>query len=370
MKKKIIYGIASLVILSAAIGFSAYLINAKPLPLKDSAKENVMYVKTQKGALTEMTSDMVYRGRISSFDNISLAAEVTGRLMQGDVRFKTGESFKKNDVIIKIYSEDIQAALKSAKSSFLQTVSKILPDLKVDYADQYDKWVTFFSAIDPEKPLPELPIIESAKERVFMASNNVLTSYYSLKQQQINLQRYILRAPFEGSFKSVNKEIGAVASPGVELANIIRTDKLEVEVPVFPTDLKWIKKGDEVTITNSEGVLQQAKVSRISGFIDGTTQSVSVYLTYFPEGNEQFLEGSYVDVAFTGMKVSGLEIPREALVDGNFVYELIDNKLQKKEVVVERTLDDSFIVSGIDSSDLIVTESLASVNQGFKYMSR
>ncbi len=370
MKKKIIYGIASLVILTVAIAFSAYIIKAKPLPEKDGAKENVMYVKTQKGTFTETISDMVYRGRVTAFDNISLAAEVTGRLMQGDVRFKTGESFKKNDVIITIYSEDVQAALKAAKSSFIQTVSKILPDLKVDYPNQYDKWVTFFSAIDPEKSLPELPKIESDKERVFMASNNVLTSYYSLKQQQINLQKYTLRAPFNGSFKSVNKEIGAVASPGAELANIIRTDKLEVEVPIFPADLKWIKKGDQVAITNSEGISQQAKVSRISSFVDGSNQSVSVYLTYFPAGNEQFLEGSYVDAAFRGIIVSGLEIPREALVEGSFVYELKDNKLQKKEVVVERILDDSYIVSGIDSTELIVTESLASVNQGFKYMSR
>jgi len=132
---------------------------------------------------------------------------------------KTGESFNKNDIIIKIYSEDVEAALKSGKSSFLQTVSRILPDLKVDYKDQYDKWIAFLLSIDPEKPLPELPEINSDKERVFLASNNVLTSYYNLKQQQIKLKRYTIRAPFTGSFKSVNKEIGAVASSGSRAGN-------------------------------------------------------------------------------------------------------------------------------------------------------
>lgn len=370
MMRKIIYAIASLAIIIMAIGFSAYLIKAKPVPQKDNNKENIMYVKTKKGEITQMESDMVYRGRITAFDKISLASEVTGQIMQGDVRFKTGQSFNKNDIIIKIYSEDTEAALKSGKSSFLQTVSKILPDLKVDYKDQYDKWITFFIAIDPEKPLPELPEIESDKERVFLASNNVLTSYYNLKQQQIRLTRYTIRAPFTGSFKSVNKEIGAVASPGAELATIIRSDKLEVVVPVFPKDLVWIKKGDEVVITDNRGIEQITKVSRISSFVDESTQSVFVYLTYNAKKSNKLLEGEYVDVDFAGVEISGFEIPREALVDNYFVYELDNNKLHKTKVEIVRVLEDVIIIDGIDSSKTIVTESLASVNPSVKYMAR
>ena len=370
MIRKIIYGIASLAIIFMAIGFSAYLIKAKPSPQKDNNKENIMYVKTKKGEITEMKSEMVYRGRITAFDNISLASEVTGRIMQGDVRFKTGESFNKNDIIIKIYSEDVEAALKSGKSSFLQTVSRILPDLKVDYNDQYDKWITFFIAIDPEKPLPELPEIGSDKERVFLASNNVLTSYYNLKQQQIKLTRYTIRTPFTGSFKSVNKEIGAVASPGAELATIIRSDKLEVVVPVFPKDLEWINIGEEVVIIDNRGIEQVTIVSRISSFVDEATQSVNVYLTYNAAKDNKLLEGEYVDVNFSGVILSGFEIPREAIVDGYYVYELVDNKLQKTKIEIVRSLDDSHIITGIDGTQTIVTESLASVNPNIKYLAR
>ena len=370
MKNKIIYSIVSLVILIAAIGFSSYLINSKSAPAKDNNKENIMYVKTQKAEISEMSSDMVYRGRITAFDKISLASEVTGRIIQGNVRFKTGESFKKNDVIINIYSKDVEASLKSGKSSFLQTVSKIIPDLKVDYKDEYNKWISFFVAIDPNKPLPELPEINSDKERVFIASNNVLTSYYNLKQQQIQLQRYTIRAPFTGSFKSVNKEIGAVASPGAELATIIRSDKLEVVVPVFPKDLKWIHIGEEVIITDNRGIEQVTTVSRISSFVDEATQSVNVYLTYNAAKDNKLLEGEYVDVNFSGVVLSGFEIPREAIVDGYYVYELVNNKLQKIKIEIVRSLDDSLIITGVNGTQTIVTESLASVNPNIKYLPR
>lgn len=370
MKKKIIYGLLSLVVLAGAIGLSGYLVNAKPEPKKDNKKHNVTFVKADHVTMTETETDMPYRGRVTAFDNVSLSAEVTGKILQADVRFKEGESFRKGEVLIRIYSEDVEAALKSGKSSLLQTISQILPDLKVDYRVEYDKWMNFFNAIDVEKPLPALPAIDSNKEKVFLAANNVLSSYYTLQQKEINLERYTIIAPFNGSFTSVNKEIGAVSSPGGELATIIRTDKLEVTVPVWPSDLSYISKGDKVAITNHSGVEKEATVSRISTFVEAASQSVNVYLTYQAVGNFGFLEGEYVDVEFKGEPVSGFKIPREALFNGHYVYALKEGKLEIISVEVLRQLDDYYIISGMDDDVMIVTESMASINPNTEYKSR
>ena len=370
MKKKLIYGGLSIALVGLALVFSIFFINAKPLPKKDNGKQRTVFVKAEKVSIAETVSNLTYRGRVTGFDNVSLAAEVQGRILQGDVRFKAGECFSKNDVLINIYSKDVEAALKSSISSFLQTLSKILPDLKVDYSNEYEKWNTFFKAIDVEKPLPELPDINSNKEKVFLAANNVLTSYYSLQQQEINLQKYTISAPFTGSFKTVNKEIGAVASPGSELASIIRSDKLEVTVSVFPSDLKWIRKEDKVEISNNTGDKETAKVSRISGFVDESSQSVNVYLTYQNSKNSNFLQGEYVDVNFNGIAVSGFEIPREALVGNHFVYVLKNKKLDKLQIEILRQLNDSYIISGIDSNNVIVTESLSNISDNVEYLAR
>ncbi len=370
MKTRILYGLSGLLLVVIAFAVSGFLIKSKPAPKTDSKKRNVMYVQADRVELVETESNMTYRGRVTAFDNVSLAAEVSGKIMSGDVRFKAGESFRKNDVLINIYSEDVQAALKSGKSSFLQTLSKILPDLKVDYPGEYAKWNDFFNSVDPGKSLLQLPTINSDKEKVFLASNNVLASYYTLQQQEINLKRYTIYAPFNGSFKTVNKEIGAVASSGAELASIIRSDKLEVVVPVFPNDLKWVKKGDKLLVSCNNDIAQTATVSRISGFVDEATQSVNVYLTYNAKGNNSFLQGEYVDVVFSGAKVSGFEIPREAIVDQNYVYELAGGKLQKVEIKIERQLSDTFIISGLNSTNVVVTESLASINPTMEYLAR
>lgn len=370
MRKKIIYGVLSLLVLVTAIGVSGHLVNAKPEPKKDGKQHTITYVKTQQVAMDENPVMLNYRGRLTAYDKVSLSAEVSGKIMSGDVRFKAGERFRKGQVLIHIYSEDVESLLKSGKSTYLQTLSNILPDIKVDYPEEYEKWAAFFSAMDIEKALPALPTIHSDKEKVFLAANNILGSYYNLQQQEINLTRYTIRAPFNGSFKTVNKEIGAVSSPSAELATIIRTDKLEVTVPVFPADLDYITVGEKISISNTSGVSQIATVSRLSDFVETSTQSVNVYLTYMPEGKEGFLEGEYVDVCFVGKSVTGFEIPREAIVDEESVYILKNSKLETMPVDIVRQLEDSYIISVADSTALVVTESIASVNRNAEYQSR
>ena len=368
--KKGLFGLLSIAIIVVALFISGFIINNKPAPRKDNKKHNVMYVKAEKVSYNQMEQSMTYRGRVTTFDNVSLSSEVAGKILPGDVRFKTGESFREGDVLLRIYNEDVLANLKSGKSSYLQILANILPDLKVDYPEAYDKWYNFFKSIDVEGALPVLPVISSDKEKIFLTSNNVLSQYYALQQQEINLKKYTILAPFDGTFKMVNREIGSIASMGVELASIFRNNQLEITVPVFPEDLKYIKKGDKVSLFDRNGKEYVANVSRIANYIDESVQRVNVFLSYRPGRNAEILLGEYVDISLNGVSVSGFEIPREALMNGNMVYELVDKKLRKVEVEVLHQLDDTYIIAGIDTGKTVVTESLASINSNAEYQAR
>ncbi|MBE9467479.1 MAG: HlyD family efflux transporter periplasmic adaptor subunit [Bacteroidetes bacterium] len=369
-KKSILYGIIGLSIIIISFVISGYIIKNKNLPGKKESQKNSVYIKVEKANLKEISSDLKYRGRVTAFDQISLASEVQGKIMQGKVRFKTGENFNKGDVLINIDKEDVEILLKSEKSSFLQILSRILPDIKIDFPNDYEKWNNFFHSIDVEKTLPSLPKIKSDKEKIFLATNNVLSNFYKLQEQQINLESYTIIAPFNGAFKMVNKEIGAISNAGAELATIIRTDKLEITVPIFPSDIKFINKGDNVLIEKSEEDIKIAKISHLAKFVDETNQSVNVYLTYFPKPNDNLLQGEYVDVKFKGVKIKGFEIPREALVNDSYVYVLKEKKIIKTKVEIQRTLNDSYIISGIDEGENVVFESLANINPNIDYLAR
>jgi hypothetical protein len=368
--KKTWYKLLSIVVVAGAFSLSVYMVKSKKEPRKDSTTHNTLNVKAAKIKPSNIEYSSTYRGRITAFENVAVISEVSGRLMKGDIRLKEGERFKKNDVIVNIYNEDIVAGLQSSISSFMQVLADILPDIKVDYSSEYDKWYRFFNALDPQKKLPELPAINSNQEKVFLAANSVLSSYFTLKEKEITLSKYHLVAPFNGSITGVNKEIGSATTAGSEIATIIRSDKLEIAVPVFPQDLNRIHVGDTAKITTRNKNIQNVMVTRISGFVDESTQSVNIYLSYYPGSKNYLLEGEYVDVTFPKQKIFGYEIPREALVDKKYVYELNDSHLKKSPVTILRTLDDSYIIAPADSGKTIVIESLASINPNTEYVAR
>ncbi len=365
MKRKIINITITLSIIVVAILASAFMIKNKPEPSRDQNKQEVLYVKTAPAITIEIHPEASYRGRVASLENVVMSAEVSGKILYGEVPLKEGQSFKKGDVLVHIYNEDVKASLQSLRSSYLQLMSAALPDLKIDYPDEYEKWSSFFNKIDISSMMPELPEIESEKERVFVASKNILTQYYSIKVQEVNFKRYILYAPFNGSYKTVTSEVGSVASMNMKIATLIQTDEMEVIVPVLPEELDWISKGMNVELKRNNGRTVTGSVSRIAGFIDPGSQSVNVYVSVRNSRSSQLLEGEYVEAEFTSKgSVAGMLIPREALLNENSIYVLENGKIEERQISVVERLEDHYIIEGYKEGEIVVVESLVDVKPG------
>src|SRR6056297_3878469 len=158
-KKNFLYLIASILVIGLAVALSGFFMKNQPKPKQNLKDENLLHVKVDTVSTKKLHPSMKYEGRISSYETVSLAAEVSGKIMEGKVPFKEGEDFEKGDLLVRIYKEDAQAAMTSGKSNFLRTLSSILPDLKVDFPDEYQKWKNFFNEVNVKGDLPELPEI-------------------------------------------------------------------------------------------------------------------------------------------------------------------------------------------------------------------
>ena len=369
MKSKLIYSITGVLILAGAVLLTVMLVKNQPQAKKkkQQKEQSSLHVKTQKVVNELIESDISHRGRIASYETVALSAEVNGRIMQANVPFKEGQQFKKGELLISIYDEDLKASITASRSNFLQKLSAVLPDLKIDYPEEYNKWKDFFNAIDVHSSLPKLPEILSEKEQVFMSSKGVLSEYYSIRNQEINLSRYKIYAPFDGAFNNIQRQPGAVANTGVTLATILRTDRLEMMVPVPPEDAKWIEPGISVAITGENNHTASGSVSRIADFVDEKTQTVKVYVKYIPKGKQAFKIGEFAVATFgIDKQIKGVKIPRETLIDGEKVYVVKNGRLRLQKVNIERKLNDHLIISGLDDGTLVVTESLVDVSEGDK----
>lgn len=343
-------------ILVLAIALAKFFASQKEAPEIKKPPVAKKYVQTKPVAYEDIQTYVTAFGRVETAQSLDLLSEVSGRMHQGNIRLKAGENFKKGTLLFYVDDTEASLNLKSQKSNFLRDIAAILPDLKIDYSDNFNAWEKYFGSLDIEKNLPELPEAKSDKEKTFLATKGVYSTYYTIKSAEERLRKHRYYAPFDGSISEVAMESGAFINPGTRIGTIIRTGLHELRVSVETRDIPWVQLGSPAEIYSSE--TQQkwiGEVARISDFVNQNTQSVDVYLTINP-GKQKIYDGQFLQSAIPASEVKdGMVIPRNVLYNSNEVFVVEDTLLKVKEVFVHRTMDENVIVSGLsEGADLVV----------------
>ncbi len=362
--KKVFVGLIAVGILVASFATMFILIETKPESVKRPNKLNILGVRTDIAEYGDFSIDMTYPGRVTARDILTLSSQVSGMMMPTNVRLKVGETFRKGDLLVKIFDEDVVAAQNAKISQFMTTLSTSLPDIRIDFPEQYEKWSSFFRAINIGKKLPKLPSITSEKEKVYLSSKGILAAYYNLIQSELILERYEIRAPFTGAYLSVNKEVGSITTMNGEIGRIVSTDALELIVGVSLEDAQILSKGIKLNIKSQSGKIYKGVVNRISPFVDRATQRVNVYIS-FNEPGLDIIEGQLLEVTLPSKELAEvIEINREAIVGDTLIYVVKDNMLvgQPVDLVAKTSL--KVYVTGIEEGATFVGESLVSPYEG------
>jgi len=354
------------VVIVLSLSLSQFFIANKEVPESRQKEEAKLYVKALPVIYSENSSGITATGRLSSQHAVDLSAEVSGMLLKGNINLKKGKKFKKGDLIVRIFDEEAKNNLKASKSRFLNGIAGILPDMKIDFPNSYQKWLKFFNEIDIAKDLPALPKIDSDKEKVFLASRNILNDYYNILSSQIRLDKYHIYAPFNGTFTHVMMEVGSVVNPGSRIATMIKTDVLELEVPIRIDDIYWVNIGDDVVAHTKDGLRSwNGKVIRKSNYLDPNSQSITVYVTLEPTKDNPLFQGQYLKAVFSEKTLDeSMEIPRNAIFNKEYVYTITDGKLKKEKVVILKTDESSALFSGLEPGAIVVVEPLVNAQEG------
>lgn len=359
-RKRLIIIISIIIIIGTAYGLMAYFSGMKEEKQPEPPELQIRYVKAVPIKYEDVEVNVAATGRVASQYFVDISSEVQGIIMPGDVRFKKGKSFKKGDLLVKIFDKEARYNLQSRKSRFLTSIANILPDFKIDFPDSYRVWLNFFESIDIDKDLPHLPQVISQQEKIFLASRNILSDYYTIKSEEERFKKYSIYAPFNGSITQVYLDVGAVANPGSRLATIIQTDMLELEVPLEAEDVRWVSVGDRVEVTSEKGHGKwKGNVLRIADFVDPATQSISVFVELNSSSHKPVYQGQYMRAFFQGKVIeNSMEIPRNAVFNSNEVFTVVNGKLTKMEVNVRKINEESLVFNGINEGIYIVVEPL------------
>ncbi len=372
MKRKILI-ILPIVILIIGVIAMRVLISMKKEPPKRAAVVRPRMVAAQVVQLKDIPAQIIAYGRLMSAQPITLFSEVAGEIMPGTVPFQPAQSFKKGDLLLKIDDRQIRLDINTAKSDFLNALAAVLPELKADFPEEYEKYQSYFDCCGFGAELKELPETDNQKVKLFLSRFNVYKLYFTVRNLEIRLEKHYFYAPFDGSIVSADLRVGATARVGSQLGQIINLENLEVELPIPAIDIQWIDQSRLVIFTSTEMTGQwQGKIKRIGKNIDARTQAVQVYASVDRGDQNGLFNGVFLKAQIPGKVIkNSISIPRRAIYEDKFVYLVKDGKLEYREVMISFQEPESVIATGgLQNGDTLVVELLQGVVPGMMAQAR
>ena len=363
MSRKLTIGLAIVLLILAGFGAS-FLGKNKPPAERTVLPAAVKQVRTLTTSPQTVASTIEVTGRLAARQRVEIFAEVGGILLSGD-RFREGNAFRKGDPMLEIDAEEARLALLAQKSSLMNQLTLMLPDLKTDYPESFPQWAAYLSQLDPAQPLPALPQPVDEREKYFISARNLYNLYYTIQSQEARLEKYVIRAPFAGVVAEASIKEGTLVRIGQKLGDFFNPYTYELEAAVPLADLEYLRTGAKVTLRSADlPGTWRGVVSRISDRIDANTQTAKVFIN---TTGEDLREGMYLSGAVEGRPLPDVtELPRALLLDQEAVYVVKDSLLARHPVEPVRFGTETVLVRGIPAGTTLLGQNLVGAYEGMK----
>ncbi|MBD78383.1 MAG: hypothetical protein CL840_05655 [Crocinitomicaceae bacterium] len=364
MKRQVTIALG-IAIIAGGIGIMKFLEAQATPPEKKSGNTDAPVVMVKKLYNNYVNNEIAITGKLIAENRVEIFSEVQGVLLASGKQFKEGVQFGYEERMLKIDSTEYYLNLLASKSSYLNALVQLGPDIKYDFPEAYDEWNRYVASIDVTKPLLPLPKVNNEKHKNFLTSRDVYKQFYAIKSQEEKLTKYNLRAPFSGVLCEGNLQPGTMIRVGQKLGTFIQSGSYELEAAVSLNNANLIQVGDSVLLT-SEDVPKTwvGKVKRLSQHIDQTSQTVKLYVsvnsTDLREG--MYLSGSVLSGGFS----NAVKIPRELLIGVDQLYLVNDSNLALEQVNVLKIGESEVVVDGLKNEQFIMNQVFSSAFNGMK----
>ncbi|WP_372792184.1 efflux RND transporter periplasmic adaptor subunit [Lutibacter sp.] len=352
--RNIIILILSIVLIGGSIFIAKYLINNKNKP-KPKTEKILKTVYTETVNNTSIPLVITTNGNLVAKNKIELYAEVQGVLETTSKDFKQGTSYNKGETIIKINSDEFYANLQAQKSNLFNTITAIMPDIRLDYPNEYSKWQTYLLSFDTQKSLQKLPETTSEKEKFFISGRGINTAYYNVKNLEVKLNKYNLRAPFNGILTESLVNPGTLIRVGQKLGEFIDPSVYEIGVSIKSEFRDLLQIGKQVELYNLEKTKTwKGKVVRINGKVDASTQTIKAFIQV---SSKDLKEGQYVEIALQAKaEENAFEVSRNLLIENSKLYIVKDSVLDLVNVNLIFESEKSVVVKGLANGTILLSK--------------
>lgn len=354
--RKIVLSILGVLLIIGAVFFAKRIIDNKKSfkPRAQKVVKTVFAEVVENGAVPIVVPA---NGNLVAKNRVELYAEVQGVFKRGNKLFKTGETFRAGETIIRIDASEYAASVQSAKSNLYNQLTSIMPDLRLDYPDIFPKWQAYLNGFDMDEVTPALPEMVSEKEKFFISGRGILTSFYNVKNLEQRLSKYRISAPFNGVLTETLVTEGTLVRSGQKLGEFINTDVYELEVAVSKTFSDLLKVGEKVELSALDsGKKYSGKVARINGRVDQASQTIKAFIEV---KNSELREGMYLEANLDAKEESdAIEIDRSLLLEGDKIFVVRDSILDLIDVKPVYFTDKRVVLKDVPDGTVIMSKPL------------
>ena len=302
-------------------------------------------------------------GILRAKSRLEIFAEVSGIFEKSDHSFKPGVYYGEGELLVAVNSEQQELNLKAQRSNLYNQLVQLLPDLRFDYPESVDQWESYIEVYDIERELRALPDPVNSREKLFIASRNVTTAFYNIKNLEEQLRRHIIRAPYNGILIESLIEPGTAINIGQRLGTFISPYRYELEIAVNTSYDDFLKVGKTVTLHNVDRTKSwQGKVTRINSTVDPSSQTIPVFVDV--RGNN-LREGMYLEADMAGKQEPNVfEINRKLLVGDDELFVVRDTLLDLVQIDPIYFKEETVLVRGLPEGTRLLAFSLPGAHEG------
>jgi len=307
-------------------------------------------------------------GTVESESEISLLAEVKGKVVYIALDLYSGKQFKKGDLLYQLDPEEYNLQLETSNATYetqIVAYQKEQEEAKIAKL----QWEKYKSKHIDEKPSS----LTLREPQLKQAKANLKSAEASVKTAQLNVKRTEIRAPFNCFIKSRSADLGQYLQVGQKLATIFSTNNAIIYLHFQEKYLSMINSETaRATITSSiSGNIWNGNVAAIGTNLNAQNRmfqiTVEVPRPYdLSMHNSELINGSFVNVSIEGKSFENVYvIPRDFIRDESMVY------VENKGKLFMRTVDaahfnknTAILTAGFNPNDQLITSALLNAVEG------
>lgn len=343
----------------------------KDPPLTIDRKPPTMFVEVMRVSAANEKITVTAQGSVSPRTQTTLISEVSGLITEVSPAFVAGGFFNKGDVLVRIDDRNYRAEVKRAQASVRAAETNVTRETGLaDYARE--DWERAQSVLRSSKAATNLAL---RKPQQAEALASLEFAKADLEKRQGDLDRTVIKAPYDGMVREKRADIGQFVTSGSPLAVTFSVEVAEIRLPLPDSQLPYLNLnevelvqglGPRVELSaNIGGQLNtwNGRIIRTEGVFDERSRVIYLVAQINDPYNRQSQEwehslriGTFVEAAIEGKPLDNvIRLPRTALRRDNTIWTVDDNDtLRPVTVVVARADEQSVLVqSGLNPGQLI-----------------